>query len=70
MLGKSGKTVCKGAVCVKSLVWPGWYTVASGGKHASVYVGYAHKYKLNYYPVSPEATLAECTDRTEFVVPE
>lgn len=56
-LGKNPKIVSKGSVCVKSLVWPGWATVAANGKTSTIYVGYGHKYKVNYYPFDPEAVL-------------
>ena len=40
----------KGVVGVKSLLWPGWLTIAYNGKSSSIYVGYGHKFKQNYYP--------------------
>lgn len=70
LVGKGGKTVSRGAVAVKSLVWPGWLTVAAGGRSCNLYVGYGHKYKQNYYPYDPETVLSEREDRNEFVVAE
>ncbi len=69
-LGKNAKVVSKGTVCVKSLVWPGWAIVAGNGKTSSLYVGYGHKYKQNYYPFDPEPVLQEREDKQEYVVQE
>lgn len=69
-LGKNPKAVSKGVVCVKSLVWPGWATIAGNGKTSTIYVGYGHKYKQNYYPFDPEPVLQEREDRREYVVEE
>jgi hypothetical protein len=44
--------------------------VAYGVKTSSLYVGYGHKYRQNYYPFDPEAVLQEPADREEFVVSE
>jgi hypothetical protein len=67
-VGKNSKTVSRGVVGIKNLVWPGWLTVAYGGKTSSLYVGYGYKYKQNYYPFDPETVLQEREDREEFVV--
>lgn len=56
-LGRVPKVVSKGVVGVKNLLWPGWLTIAYGGKHTSIYVGYGHKFKQNYYPCEPETVL-------------
>jgi hypothetical protein len=56
-LGKNSKVVSRGVVCIKSLVWPGWATVAGNGKASNIYIGYGHKYKQNYYPFDPEPVL-------------
>jgi hypothetical protein len=58
-IGKNAKPESKGTVGIKNLVWPGWLTVAFGGKYQSIYVGYGHKAKQNYYPCEPEAVLEE-----------
>jgi len=55
---------------VKSLVWPGWVTVAGNGRSSSIYVGYGHKYKQKYYPYDPEPVLTEREDKTEVVINE
>jgi hypothetical protein len=55
---------------VKSLVWPGWATVAGNGKTSTIYVGYGHKYKQKYYPFDPEQVLQEREDKKEYVVNE
>ena len=44
---------------MKNLVWPGWITAAWGTKTSSIYIGYGHKYKQNYYPFDPESVLSE-----------
>ena len=66
--GKVPKIVNKGIVGVKNLVWPGWLTTAYSGKQCSVYVGYGHKFKHNYYPCEPEAVLQEAEDKDEVVI--
>lgn len=67
-IGKNPKSVSKGVVGVKNLVWPGWLTVAFGSKMSSIYIGYGHKYKQNYYPFDPEPVLQEREDKKEYVV--
>lgn len=52
-MGRQPKTVSKGVVGVKNLVWPGWLTIGYEGKFSSVYVGYGHKSKNQYYPSEP-----------------
>jgi hypothetical protein len=69
-VGKGAKNESRGVVGVRNLVWPGWLTVAYGVKTSSLYVGYGHKYRQNYYPFDPEAVLQEPADREEFVVSE
>ena len=69
-VGKNAKSVSRGVVGVKNLVWPGWVTVAWGAKTSSLYVGYGHKHKQNYYPFDPETVLEEKEDRQEYVMPE
>ena len=69
-IGKNSKTVSKGVVGVKNLVWPGWLTTAFNGKTSSIYIGYGHKHKQHYYPFDPETVLQEREDKTEFVVDE
>ena len=69
-MGKAGKTISRGVIGVKSLVWPGWVTVAGNGRSSSIYVGYGHKYKQKYYPYDPEPVLTEREDKTEVVINE
>ena len=41
---------------IKSLRWPGAVTVAKGGKHTSVYIGYGlKKGDPSYNPIEPPA---------------
>lgn len=56
-VGKNAKMESKGAVGIKSLLWPGWLTVAYGSKQQSIYVGYANKMGQKYYPKEPENVL-------------
>ena len=58
-IGKVSKTISKGYVGIKSLVWPGWILAAYGAKTSSLYIGYGHKFKQTYYPFDPETVLAE-----------
>ena len=41
---KSATTLCNGAVVVRSLVWPGAYTIYQNGVQVSVYCGNGLKY--------------------------
>jgi hypothetical protein len=52
-IGKAGKTICKGTVGIKNLIWPGWVTIGNSQKISSIYVGYGHKAKQIYYPFAP-----------------
>jgi hypothetical protein len=45
-------------------------TIAYGGKTSSIYVGYGHKFRQNYYPCEPETILQEAEDRDEVVIDE
>jgi hypothetical protein len=56
-IGKASKVISKGAVGVKSLLWPGWLTISFNGKYTSIYIGYGHKQKQYYYPFDPEQVL-------------
>jgi len=58
-IGKNPKPYSKGVVGIKNLIWPGWITIAYGTKTSSLYIGYGHKYKQNYYPCDPEPVLQE-----------
>lgn len=49
-VSKNPKTVSKGVVGVKNLIWPGWTTVGWEGRHSSIYIGYGHKNKFTYFP--------------------
>ena len=67
-IGKNSKSVCRGMVGIKNLVWPGWITAAYGVKTCNLYIGYGHKCKQHYYPFDPEPVLTEKEDKNEFVV--
>ncbi len=66
--GKEAKPTSKGCIGLKNLIWPGWLTVAYEDQVSSLYVGYGHNSKQNYYPCSSEAVMAEAEDREECVV--
>lgn len=62
-LGKNAKIISRGAVGIRNLLWPGWLSVGYEGKYSSIYVGYGHKAKNQYYPSEPEALMEESSDR-------
>jgi hypothetical protein len=56
-------TVSYAVNVVKSLRWPGAVTVAKGGKHTNIYVGYGIKrVDPSFYPTSPPVVDSEPTD--------
>lgn len=57
-VGKNPKNISVGAVGIKSLIWPGWTTAGWEGKYSSLYVGYGHKSKYNYFPKEPESVMS------------
>ena len=60
----SAQTVCNGAVVVKSLIWPGAYTLYQNGNQISVYCGNGLKYeqKTSPYPLCPPKLAAEAEE--------
>ena len=69
-IGKVPKIVSRGVVGIKCLLWPGWVTIAYGGKTSSIYLGYGYKFRQNYYPCEPETILQEAEDKDEVVIDE
>jgi hypothetical protein len=69
-VGKNGKILSSGVVGLKSLVWPGWTTAGWEGRSSSIYVGYGHKQKFEYFPREPEVVMGEGVDREEVVIKE
>lgn len=62
-VGRNPKIISKGILGLRNMIWPGWTTLAYEGKHSSIYIGYGHKAKQNYFPREPETILNECADR-------
>ena len=59
-LDANQKTVCNGAVVVRSLQWPGSYNFYMNGRVSQIYVGNGHKYEeVSYYPVHPPTVNAD-----------
>ncbi len=55
-----------GFVCLKSLIWKGWFTVYHQQQWINIYIGNGIKASDDwYYPKSPECILGECQDRCE-----
>jgi hypothetical protein len=60
---KGDATVSYAVNVVKSLRWPGAVTVAKGGKHTNIYIGYGIKrVDPSFYPTSPPIVDSEPTD--------
>ena len=68
----SGKKVCHGVVVVRSLTWPGAFTLYSNGQQKSIYVGSGIKFtdKLRPFPLSPPVLNLDPTEYGEFILPE
>ena len=66
------KKVCHGVVVVRSLVWPGAFTLYQNGVQKTIYVGEGNKYTdaLRPFPLSPPVLNLDPTEYGEFVLPE
>ena len=71
-LNEAGKVVCHGVAVVRSLVWPGSFTLFSNGKQTNIYVGDGIKFtdKLRPFPLSPPTLNNDPEEYGEFVLPE
>ena len=71
-LTEAGKIVCHGVVVVRSLVWPGSFTLYQNGKQTTIYVGDGAKFsdKLRPFPLSPPILNEDPSEYAEFVLPE
>ena len=60
----SAQTLCNGAVVVRSLVWPGAYTIYQNGNQVSVYCGNGLKFdqKTNPFPLNPPQLAVEAEE--------
>ena len=71
---EGGKVVCHGVVVIRSLVWPGAFTLFQNGKQTAIYVGNAMKFsgkvQLRPYPLSPPILNEDPTEYGEFVLPD
>jgi hypothetical protein len=60
------KKVSNAVLVVRSLLWPGAYTVFCKGRQISFYLGCGHKYEqVKYYPVHPPVVLADPKEEKE-----
>ena len=70
----SGKLVCHGVVVIRSLVWPGAFTLFKNGQWTAIYVGNAMKFsgkvQLRPYPLSPPILNDDPTEYGEFILPD
>ena len=58
--GGEGETISYAVNVIRSLRWPGAVTVAKGGKHTSIYIGYGLKRgDPSYNPIEPPAVQAD-----------
>ncbi len=71
-MSEQGKVVCHGLVVIRSLTWPGSFTLYQNGKQTSVYVGDGIKFtdKLRPFPLAPPILNADPEEYEEFVLPE
>jgi len=71
-LTEAGKVVCHGVVVVRSLTWPGSFTLYQNGKQTTIYVGDGAKFtdKLRPFPLSPPVLNEDPSEFGEFVLPE
>lgn len=69
---EAGKIVCHGVVVVRSLIWPGSFTLYQNGKQTNIYVGDGTKFsdKMRPFPLSPPILNEDPTEYGEFVLPE
>ena len=66
-----GKACCHGVVVVRSLIWPGAYTIYANRKLKSVYVGEGCKFsdELRPFPLAPPSLNVDPVEYGEFVLP-
>ena len=71
-LTPQGQSICHGVAVIRSLVWPGAFTLYQNGKQTSIYVGDGSKFsdKLKPFPLSPPVLNMDPTEYGEFVLPE
>ena len=64
--GAEGENISYAVNVIKSLRWPGAVTVAKGGKHTSVYIGYGlKKGDPSYNPIEPPAVQVDPEEEEE-----
>jgi len=71
-LTEAGKVVCHGVVVLRSLIWPGSFTLYQNGKQTTIYVGDGTKFsdKMRPFPLSPPVLNADPGEYGEVVLPE
>ena len=69
---EQGKIVCHGVVVIRSLIWPGAFTLYQNGKQTSIYVGDGLKFSEAFRPfqLSPPVLNDDLSEYGEFVLPE
>lgn len=69
---EQGKKICHGFVVVRSLTWPGSYTLYQNGQQKNIYVGEGIKFsdKLRPFPLAPPVLNLDPVEYGEFVLPE
>ena len=67
----SASTLCNGAIVVRSLTWPGAFTIYQNGTQVSVYCGNGLKYdqKTNPFPLNPPSLAVEAEEYEDFAEP-
>lgn len=61
-----GEPITYAANVIKSLRWPGAYTISYGNDYTNVYVGYGTKYgDVSYNPTSPPEVMADPEEKPE-----
>ena len=68
---EKGKTLCHGVVVVRSLIWPGAFTLYQNGKQTSVYVGNGQKFdeKTKPFPRFPPVLNQDPVEYGEYIPP-
>ena len=69
---EQGKSICHGVAVVRSLIWPGAFTLYQNGKQTAIYVGDGSKFsdKLKPFPLAPPQLNMDPVEYGEFVLPE
>ena len=63
--GEEGNVIYSANV-IKSLKWPGAYTVAYGGSYMNIYLGHGLKYgDKSYYPITPPEIMKDPDEKAE-----